>query len=151
MLSGLLVPMWVERYPRLSCAATFSVAAILFVAVIWRGDVPSAARLAAVATVTSTLAGAAMGPRVLNRARTPLQSAFVGGATSLLSLLFFSECLAIPIVRGTRDTSGVVSVMLLTPLFALLAVGWAVVIVGVVLGWALRKSLPAQGHADTAA
>ena len=151
MLSGALVLKWVARYPRRSCAVAFGAAAVVTIVATWRGGLPNAWRLVVMGAATSAFAGAVMGRRVLDSTRTPLHAGFMGGATSLLSLLLFSEGLAVSIVRDTRYVSGVMSLILLTPLFALLAVGWAVAVVGVVVGWVLRKAIPPPESADIAA
>src|SRR5438445_4221933 len=120
---------WIARHPRRSSAVAFSAVGALIVAAIWRGGPSNEWRLVVMAAVTSALAGAAMGRRLIDTSRTPLYAGFMGASASLLSLLFFSEGLALFIMRGTKGISGVLSLMLLTPLFAVLAVGWVVAVV----------------------
>ena len=131
---------WAVRHPRVAASVAFTIAALVTAGALWRGSPAAGWRLIAAAGVTSAAAGAITGRRMLDPLRTTLHAGAIGGVTSLISLLLFSELLAVSIARGGGHSNGF-ALAILTPSFAFLAMGWIVAAVGAAVGSGMHKLL----------
>ena len=142
-----------SRYPRVSAALCFGVAATLTAHFAWMPDARLSGR-APLVTLGAGLAhgasGAFIGRRLMDRARTRAASqAFaLGAATSLCALVIFAVAFALWIQSSNAAAHRSLSFLAYVPFvafFAFLAAGWALMLVSVGVGWVLFRLVSPTG------
>ena len=138
---------YIRQNPRAAAAMAFGVMTLGLQHFAWCPD----ARMNGIApalTVTVALchaiAGAMVGPRLVDRTRTSTASraALIGAVTSLLALGLFAFVFSVYLFATDIHPVGTVSYVifpLLTALFAFLADGWALLLVSSGVGWILYR------------
>lgn len=100
--------------------------------------------LTVVAALAHAVAGAIVGPSLVDPARTPSDQVAVlrGAGASLLALAFFSIAFSghLLLTGGwTLTFAAVFGLPLYTAFFAFLALGWALLLVSALVGWGIRR------------
>jgi hypothetical protein len=136
-----------RRRPRWAAALAFGIPTAALTHVAWYPDARTngiAPALTLGAGLAHAFAGAITGPRLVDSARTPTSAhaALLGAATSLLAVMIFAPVFAAySSASGLRlpTPTGYLALSLFTGLFAFMAVGWALLVLSVAVGWALHR------------
>lgn len=107
---------------------------------------PGVIYLTIAAGLAHAVAGAIVGPSLVDPMRTPGDRIALlrGAATSLLALAFFSVGFSGYLLRTdswTVTLAAVIALPLYTAFFAFFALGWALLVTSAVVGWGIRRLL----------
>jgi hypothetical protein len=96
------------------------------------------------AGVAHAIAGAIVGPSLINRARTPSYqiAALRGAGISLLALAFFSVAFSGYLLRAdgwTVTLAAIIAMPLYTAFFAFFALGWALLVTSAIVASGIHK------------
>ncbi len=142
----------IRRWPRVTAALLFGTTTTASVHFFWY---PSARMNGAVPALTlgigiaHALAAAVAGTRLVDTKRTPTfgHAALLGAATSLLAFILFAPALAWWVSESDHGHSGILgfaALMFLTGFFSFLAVGWALLLISVLIALGIHWLL----HSD---
>ncbi len=150
-----LLPRLIARWPRIAPAIAFGLVATIAVHFAWhadarwRGSVPS---LTLAGGVAHALAGAIVGPRLIDAARTTSawRALALGAVTSVLALAMFTPPFALWTLTPNSTVSGgspsALGYVGLVGFFGFLAVGWFLVLLSAGVGYALNRLATARPH-----
>jgi hypothetical protein len=143
----------IARYPRLTGAVAFGVAATLTTHFAWVPDARWSGitpMLTGAAGATHAITGVIVSTRLLDprRTRTVIQAGLVGSAASLIALMLFAPTFGIYVLATSGRSSNIASWLAMpffVAVFAFLAIGWALMLVSSVIGCALYLTAPRTG------
>lgn len=138
---------YIRRSPRTAGALAFGTVTLAAQHFAWSPDTRISGLtpyLTIAAGLAHAFAGAIIGPRLVERTRTraPSQAALLGAGTSLLALLLFAPFFTVFLFATDIHPTSLLSYValpLLSAVFALLADGWALLVVSIGVGWALYR------------
>jgi hypothetical protein len=136
-----------RQHSRASASIAFGSATMVGMYFAWLPSArrsPGAIYLSVAAGVAHALAGAIVGPSLVDPARTPSDEVAVlrGAGTSLLALAFFAIAFSgyLFVADGWPTTmANLLALPLLTALFAFLSAGWGLLLLSALIGWGMRK------------
>lgn len=138
---------FITRRPRAAAALAFGGVTAIVTHLAW---IPSARlsgaapALTVAAGLAHAIAGAFIGPRLVDgaRTRTASQACLLGAATSLLAVVVFAPPFALWISATNAGSQGILSYLALTVLvglFSFLGAGWALLLASVAVAWVLFR------------
>jgi hypothetical protein len=146
---GVMKPfgLFIRHSPRTASALAFGIVTLAVQHFAWlpharvSGLAPA---LTIAAGLAHAVAGAITGPRLMDgiRTRTPSQAGLLGAGTSLLALMLFAPLFTVFLFATGLHPAGALSYVVLpflVAVFALLADGWALILVSMGVGWALYR------------
>ena len=146
---------YIRQRPRTAAALAFGSVTMAVTHLAWYPNARMnglAPALTIAAGVAHALAGAITGRRLVDgtRTRTSAEAGLVGAGTSLLAVGLFSPAFVLFLCATDVRTSGAFSYLILTVLtgvFSFLAVGWALLLVSVGVGWGIYRVATPQTDA----
>ena len=145
----------IRACPRTTAALAFGTVTAAITHIAW---IPSARLSGGIPLLTLSaglahaIAGAILGRRLLDEARTPtaLQAGMVGACISLLAVLLFSPVFAF-IVTDAHSTSAASYLMMtaMTGIFSFLGAGWALLLASAALGAGLQRAAATRTSTET--
>ncbi len=151
-MTGLL-----RRWPRSAAALAFGTAGLLLPAawflpaIVRNQDRVAVALYVGLPGLAAALAGAALGRRLLDpvRVRGPGAAALRGAAVASAALVLFAPLFATLFIWTAPGRTNMLGLTALVLVFSIVAVWWAVAIVGAAVGWLLHR-LATQAPGATA-
>jgi len=138
---------YIRQSPRTASALAFGMVTLAVQHFAWLPDARMSGltpALTIAAGLAHAVAGAITGPRLVDgiRTRTASQAGLVGAGTSLLALMLFAPLFTVYLYTTDLHPAGALSYVVLpflVAVFALLADGWALILVSMGVGWALYR------------
>jgi hypothetical protein len=134
---------YIKAHPRISSALAFGAATALALQMAWVAH-QSIPALSTAAGIAHAAAGAIMGRKLFDAARTPdaRRAALRGMQTSLIALIIGAPLLGLYVASGMK-MAGIISYFALifwTAVFAFLGAGWALLLVSAGVGMLLHRA-----------
>ena len=138
---------YIRRRPRTASSLAFGIVTLVVQYFAWLPDARTSGltpALTIAAALCHAFAGAITGPRFVDgiRTRTPSQAGLLGAGTSLIALMLFAPLFTVYLFATDIHPAGGLSYVVLpflVAVFALLADGWALLVVSSGVGWVLYR------------